>query len=594
MKELIKQIKFLDVILLPLFGFKSISDYDYSLKLTMITATHVKKLNDCLVHVKKLFPVKKFNLCKTDNCIQTPLQAFNFLKTCLQISNVSYTIFNVKEGTHSIKVMRLNSMNNVLYEYISKMSEIRTFPETIPNTLVEKSDALTTKDLFLHIGQRFEKEYTVKIKDFIDGDDIIIPFHDIDFMIDNICSVSLEFENDNKSTFDVDWVIGAYEKNVSGTSTSISTGMLSIQSGYGLDSSNSISTSTGSLFVQGGNGIMSYDLLKEPQYVQKYFMRIKDYVQTSNMISDYCVIPVKLMCGRIGNMSFHIHPSKKIISKFAKNDLHIRVVGASLNKVMSEKLSSTRSFIHDSNVKLDFVNQTVSLIGTPYTKSREAIKKPVDDPTKSIILTTIDGIEMIYSSMSLGDLIGPIRGNVMKIGNTTGVQLLDIDIDAGKMLLILVNLLRYHCHFICRNAKLDLQPVKYVSNTKKYFERIIKFVNNFDTAYDLTIDLSKPAKIVYVYGQSGHSFSKFDIVQKSDTSYQLSSNDINNHLVALNIEKFVVVFDKEDYTDDIEISMSATICFFDTDERRAIFEFSREHSNDNSYIVNIPKIIEKK
>lgn len=590
MKELIKQIKFLDATLLPLFGFKSISDYDYSLKLTMITTTHVKKINDCLVQIKKLFPVKKFNLCKTDNCVQTPLQAFNFLKICLQISNVSHTIFNVKEGSHSVKVMRLNSMNNVLYEYISKMSEIRTFSENIHPALPEKSDTLTTEDLFLHIGQRFEKEYIVKIKDFINGDDIIIPFDDIDFMYDNISMVSFEFEDDNKSTCDVDWVISVYEKNISGSSTSVSTGVLSIQSGCGLYSSNSVSTSTGTLSVQCGNGIVSNELLKEPQYVQKYFMRIKDYVQTSNMISDYCVIPVKLMCGRIGNMSFHIHPQKKIISKFAKNDLHIRVVGASLNKVMTEKLSSTRSFIHDSNVKLDFVNQTIGLIGTHYTKSREAIKKP-DDPTKSIILTTDDGIELTYSNLSLGKLVGPIRGNVVKIGNTTGAHLEGNYFDATDMLHILVNLYRYNCHFVSRNAQLDLQPVKYISNTKKYCERVIKFVKNFDTAYNLMIKLSKPAKIAYVYGQTGHLSSKFDIIQESDTSYKLSLTDIDNHLVAFNLEKLIIVFDNKDYEDDIEISVDATICFFDTNERTAIFSFCKENS-DNNYIVNIPKMLE--
>jgi hypothetical protein len=118
-------------------------------------------------------------------------------------------------------------------------------------------------------------------------------------------------------------------------------------------------------------------------------------------------------------------------------------------------------------------------------------------------------------------------------------------------------------------------------------------VKNFDTAYGLTINLSKPAKIAYVYGKSGHLLNKFDISKKSDTTYQLSLNDINHHLVAINIEKFVVVFDKEDYDDNIEISVNATVCFFDYDERSAIYASCNEKSN-NDFIVNVPEIFEKK
>ena len=125
MKDKIKQIKFIDKVLLPIFGIKSVTDYE-----TIISYKQIKndqniivKLNKAMNIFKKIFPVRDFNLHKYDNKIKTSLQAFSILKKCLQMCNVMYELVTIKRVVH----LRLIEKNILLENYIKNMqnSDIR-------------------------------------------------------------------------------------------------------------------------------------------------------------------------------------------------------------------------------------------------------------------------------------------------------------------------------------------------------------------------------------------------------------------------------------------------------------------------------------
>ena len=121
MKHINEQIKFIDTKLLPLFGLKNIVDYDNFIKCEINKDEEnlfIKKINDLLSDIKTIFPVKRFNLHKTDNKILSYKQSINILKMCLEIANINYILdkFNDK------KILRLNTTNLFLYRYIEKMN----------------------------------------------------------------------------------------------------------------------------------------------------------------------------------------------------------------------------------------------------------------------------------------------------------------------------------------------------------------------------------------------------------------------------------------------------------------------------------------
>jgi len=124
MKDINKQIEFIDTKLLPLFGLENIKDYVNHIKCSLdddndknVEKEFIKKINDLLSDIKTLFPIKRFNLHKTDNKIMTYKQVINILKMCLEIANINYTIDKLKNTT----IMRLNTINLFLYKYIQTM-----------------------------------------------------------------------------------------------------------------------------------------------------------------------------------------------------------------------------------------------------------------------------------------------------------------------------------------------------------------------------------------------------------------------------------------------------------------------------------------
>lgn len=126
MKPIEKQIKFIDIKLLPLFGFKAIDDYQYILCVNDIKESIIVKINKLIPIIKKYFPMKSFNLHKTDNKIQSITQSFNVLKKCLTIACIPFTIWSEYHQRKMVKYLRLNTINLILYNYIHRMSEIRS------------------------------------------------------------------------------------------------------------------------------------------------------------------------------------------------------------------------------------------------------------------------------------------------------------------------------------------------------------------------------------------------------------------------------------------------------------------------------------
>lgn len=132
MKDLESQIEFIDKKLLPLFGIKSICDYETIIYLDDVEKKFdVAKLNNILQSLKDIFPVKDFNFHKTENKIISPKHAFNVLKICLDIALIPHDVNHKNKR----KYMRLISSNIILYKYIMKnqteTSEKRHFAENI-------------------------------------------------------------------------------------------------------------------------------------------------------------------------------------------------------------------------------------------------------------------------------------------------------------------------------------------------------------------------------------------------------------------------------------------------------------------------------
>lgn len=122
MKLILDQIIFLDKKLLPLYGFKSIDDYNTKISENQITPTVLSGLNEIIKEWKKYYVLKDFSLHKTNFTISNTKHAMSFLKKCLTVTMVPYEYTIIKK----IKWMRLISRNNILNNYIdNKMTEIR-------------------------------------------------------------------------------------------------------------------------------------------------------------------------------------------------------------------------------------------------------------------------------------------------------------------------------------------------------------------------------------------------------------------------------------------------------------------------------------
>lgn len=131
MKHLKNQIKFIDVKLLPLYGFKNLLDYSQIINITDSDdlTIDLDKLNELIDEFRKIFHSKNFSLHKTQYRILTKSQAICLLKTCLEITSIPHDI-SLKKNK---KYLRLISKNNILDDYINtiKMTEIGTIDSLV-------------------------------------------------------------------------------------------------------------------------------------------------------------------------------------------------------------------------------------------------------------------------------------------------------------------------------------------------------------------------------------------------------------------------------------------------------------------------------
>ncbi len=177
MKDKIKQIEFIDQKLLPLYKIVSIQDYKSSVSLADIKKIKniIDDLNALLPEIKELFPVKEFNLHKTNNKIATHTQVYAFLKTCLQIANIPFEITR----DNKIASVRLIEKNISLENYIKtiKMSDVRVRDAyMMKSTLSEdqntdQSGLISCDDLEMGVKKEYQQEY-------------YIPFHKVSLSYD--------------------------------------------------------------------------------------------------------------------------------------------------------------------------------------------------------------------------------------------------------------------------------------------------------------------------------------------------------------------------------------------------------------------------
>ena len=163
MKSLEEQIKFIDIDLLPLFGFNSICDYETVLYLDELDKKiDIVKINNLLKTIKSLFPVKNFNFHKINNEITTTTHALNVLKKCLEISLIP---FEYKISSNR-KYVRLISNNIFLHNYIIKKqmesSDIRNSDINFVNHLQKPNIAKETMQ-YEDMKVAPKKEHTINL-----------------------------------------------------------------------------------------------------------------------------------------------------------------------------------------------------------------------------------------------------------------------------------------------------------------------------------------------------------------------------------------------------------------------------------------------
>jgi hypothetical protein len=110
-----QQIVFLNRDMLPLYGISSLEDTN-----TVVSMERLDKITGFLDEVNRLlpfvalfYPIKKFNLHKTDHRIKTIKQSFNLLRHCLEMSSVPHTIWTKKQSRRNMYFLQLSEENCV-------------------------------------------------------------------------------------------------------------------------------------------------------------------------------------------------------------------------------------------------------------------------------------------------------------------------------------------------------------------------------------------------------------------------------------------------------------------------------------------------
>jgi hypothetical protein len=172
MKSIEQQFAFLDATWLPLHGIRAINDYETIISIATLEAipNGLTLINARLGQMLDTFPVKRFNLCKTNNQILTHKQAFNLLIICLELSEVPHTVWTEHHNRKAVTYLRLISKNKLLDLFIeNKTSDLRHNLQrqmaTVTSTDSKKEKAvLTLTDLINQIdsSQAESVEFPIK------------------------------------------------------------------------------------------------------------------------------------------------------------------------------------------------------------------------------------------------------------------------------------------------------------------------------------------------------------------------------------------------------------------------------------------------
>jgi hypothetical protein len=219
MKQLIKQIEFINNTLLPIFGISNLTNYDKIICLQNFDEIEnlVENLNKILDDFKEVFPIKNFNLHKTNNKIISHNNAFNFLKKCLEVAMIPFSCYS----SDNKKYLRLISINKTLYRFImennTESSEIRSSEDKIIkiDELVNKIDdsdkkkVIKGEDIIKEIKKEYNYNFMVRPNDVLkDGRyDIDLKNYELNDKIIKSCKITLKsMQEDNKDIISLDFI----------------------------------------------------------------------------------------------------------------------------------------------------------------------------------------------------------------------------------------------------------------------------------------------------------------------------------------------------------------------------------------------------
>lgn len=146
-KSIEQQIVFLNRDLLPLYGITSTDDTNSVINTELLGYQNgfLDKVNKLLPFVTLFYPIKKFNLHKTNHTVQTLRQAFSLLVHCLEISQIPHTIWTKKHSRKNIQFLRLNTENYIHktttnLHIINKMTQAQKSTQQLYDAKIDSID----------------------------------------------------------------------------------------------------------------------------------------------------------------------------------------------------------------------------------------------------------------------------------------------------------------------------------------------------------------------------------------------------------------------------------------------------------------------
>lgn len=466
----------------------------------------------------------------------------------------------------------------------------------------DNSDSMTTSDLAKYATRKFMSEYAIDVEKYTANNVVTIPFDDIDFMLENVCDISLEFARSKFSEDPIDVSIladishASYYVSNSGalivnggvgiakdinlgghhTNTIYNSGAVILEGGVGIAKNLYIggndglktnryaqpqfSTATGALMVNSGVGVA------HPSYIETYSSRpspylstntgslslytyptiavidINQYQPTHSMLSKGCVIPMALIHNKIGKMYLRIRVPDRLLpanqNGTRTGQLHINVSYVTFPKSYAERMQTIKRITHN-NMLIDFSNRSILPMMSTETGSFE------------IKYTGTNGTT-VYCEEAFASSIGGLR--------VRHTPLLENDMQ---------NILKHppnkKYNFVCNDTEIGMTRANYFSRVGKFIEHSFTVIKDCDSICELNISLSQPSQIAYVYGKFENTFAKFEVKRITPTMYTVLAIGMGHHLLTSNIDKLIVAFDVSRYVDNNTITFSGVTCIFNED-----------------------------